>query len=142
MRIFGTPKMLHTRLSNARAVKWIRQSAYITGLEAPSFKSALENILAIHNLFKKHLPPNKLDMWHPDQFQNYHSIATWNRYFTSKQHTSQESVPFHHTVDPKGILASMAQGSYAHTSENEVKFFDRFLGQENVPQYVQCFNFS
>ena len=65
-----------------------------------------------------------MDMFTPGRFLEHTTLNIGTRYFTScKDDPVGPSTPFHHSVDPKGILASIVDDKYFYGSDNVVQYY-------------------
>jgi hypothetical protein len=117
--------------SSEARIKFLRQHVTLTGLNSPQFDLALDNIQTIHSMFAKDLSPFKLQPWTPGTFSGYTTVESRKRYFTSpKLANHSDIVPFDPLVDPRGVLASVDQRRYFHTTADEVGYFTRLMTAE------------
>jgi hypothetical protein len=81
--------------------------------------------------FANHFPPDRLEQWEPTQHGEHIALDSHARYF-SHQHfvPSTESLPFHQTVDPEGVLESMRGDSLVHAADNEVDYFAQYTDKD------------
>jgi len=107
-------------------IKFLRQSAKITGLGAPEFKKLLANIAAIHATFKRMLGDGLTDTDFHSDYHGYVAIDVTNRYFTPTAAASvQDILPLTKEIDPHGTLTRAAGTAYVHTEENKVYYFEK-----------------
>jgi hypothetical protein len=86
----------------------------------------LEGILLMHDLFQRSLPEGSLEKWQPGVSSGHRSIEAANRCFTPIKFCSDSApIPFHSLVDPKGVLAALNDRDHVHSSDNEVRYFER-----------------
>jgi hypothetical protein len=114
--------------SSEARVKFLRQHVTLTGLNSPGFDLAMENIQTIHAMFAKGISPFKLQPWTPGTFSGYATVEAHKRYFTSaKLAIHSDIVPFGPLIDPHGVLASVDQSRYFHTTADDVGYFSRLV---------------
>jgi hypothetical protein len=101
-------------------------------------KDSIVNIQAIHHLFFRMLPDNRMEDWSPATFENYEAIDIGNRYFTDRRDIlTSEAISFKTSVDPDGILEAVTSGDeFAHTHENEVEYFEMMMDQNGQNRQV------
>lgn len=103
--------------------KYLRQSVTITGLNVPNFTKAIENLVAIQNMFARHVKNEDLDLWQPTTYNKYPSIELTNRYFTYRiDDPHSPSIPLGPDIDPTGRLAALAGGNLFHGEDNVVLY--------------------
>ena len=103
--------------------KYLRQSVTITGLNVPNFTKAIENLVAIQNMFARHVKNEDLDLWQPTTYNEHPSIELSNRYFTYRiDDPHSPSIPLGPDVDPTGRLAALAGGNLFHSEDNVVLY--------------------
>jgi hypothetical protein len=77
-------------------------------------------------MFSRHLPDNALEEWKPTLYNDYPAIVIANRYFSERRLCPcVEAVPFHPSVDPKGVLGDMTGDKLVHTQENHVDYYEQ-----------------
>jgi len=84
---------------------------------------AIENLVAIQNMFARHIKNEDLDLWQPTTYSGHPSIELNNRYFTYRiddPHTP--SIPLGHDIDPTGRLAVLAGTDLFHGEDNVVLY--------------------
>lgn len=104
--------------------KYLKQSITISGLDTPTFGSALDATVEIFGYFDRQFGEGKLQSWSPAGHTN--NLHASNRYLTPRRDGSEDqSVAFGDLVDPKKILTSMQGDHYIHTEENQVLYYMR-----------------
>lgn len=107
-------------------VKYLRQSATLTAFGNPVFDKPIENIAAIHAIFKRAVGDNMSENAVYSMYEDSLAIDVANRYFTPKVGADcQEIQPVTAEVDPNGYLAKVAGSTYVHTEENKVYYFEK-----------------
>lgn len=89
----------------------------------------MDSIQGIHHLFSRALPAGAMEDWAPSLFNEILSIDMGNRYFTNRHDLSGEIVPFKSCVDPNKYLEWALGTDYVHTYENEVEYFEAYIGE-------------
>lgn len=78
----------------------------------------------LHVMMARHVPEGFIDEYQAPSFLQYPSIDLGTRYFTARRDDPQGvAIPFENTVDPKGLLSSMAKDTYFHGIDNEVLYY-------------------
>ena len=115
-------------------MKFLRQSATLTGLGNTSFNSALSNIAVVHAIFKRAIGSQLTDSAIQSTYTEFPAIDMANRYFTPQALALAEDVrPLTVDVDPHGTLAKAAGTAYVHTEENKVYYFQKMYGSAGEP---------
>jgi hypothetical protein len=109
----------------------MRQSITLTTFDTGSINESISSIYAIHHLFARMLPEKSMEPWCPTMFDEFPAIDMGNRYFMNRKDIlSSDTLDFHTSVDPKGILTAVMTGSeLAHTAENEVAYFELIVDE-------------
>ena len=106
-------------------MRFLRQSARITGYGNEYFEKLTTNLARIHALFKRAIGPQLQDeagLWQQDGFA---AIDASNRYFTLKTGSNQDyECSITDDMDPRGYLRKAAGTMYVHTEENKVYYFE------------------
>ena len=69
-----------------------------------------------------------MDTFTQGRFLEHTTLDIGTRYFTSrKDDPVGPSMPFDHSVDPKGILASIVDDKYFYGSDNVVQYYSAHL---------------
>ena len=103
---------------------FIRQSLKITGLGTPGFESSIENIQRLGQIIARQVPEGTMEQFTPCFVMGHSALDVGTRYFTSrKDDPIGPAAPFDCTIDPKGILASMADDRYFHGIDNIVEYY-------------------
>lgn len=110
----------------------LKQSISISGLGTDTFNDAITSLYLLQTALTAHIPPQSLIPWAPSFFQDFPSIDISNRYFSKKKDALEAPIPFGLDVDPHGLLAHLIQGDLAHTSDNEVLYYQRII--ESSPE--------
>lgn len=115
----------------------MRQAVTITGLGNTVFDHCLHNMEKAYLAFANHFPANRLDQWEPTRLGNYIALDAHTRYFSQKHFVpSTESLPFHHTVDPEGVLESMRGDDLVHAADNDVDYFSQYTEKDGQILWV------
>jgi hypothetical protein len=86
-------------------------------------------------MFSRQFPEDALEEWTPALYNDHSAIMISNRYFSEKRLCPcMEAVPFHPSVDPKGILENMSSDKLMHTQENHVDYYQMFSSSMNRQQ--------
>lgn len=110
-------------IRHRNAVKYMRQSVRITGLDQPIFSKMIEAIAGVQNLFARQVDKNNIIEWAPSTYTSYQAIEVYNRYFTYRNDDPRgPSVPLGRQVDPTGKLAAMAGNDLFHSEDNIVLY--------------------
>jgi hypothetical protein len=97
----------------------------LTGLGTQSFEDAIEAVFIIHAIFACQFPENAMEEWKPSSYMDHRTIAISNRYFSEMRFCPGVApVPFHPSVDPKGILQGMTGDRLIHSQENHVDYYE------------------
>ena len=95
-----------------------------------AFDHAAINVARIQAIFKRTIG-NQLeeDPVYSD-FKGYRALDTSNRYFTPRNDRSDnDSVPLGMEVDPHGFLLQAAGGTYIHTADNKVCYYEKGMSK-------------
>ena len=112
---------IDTRHRNA--IKYMRQSVRITGLDQPIFAKMIKTIAGVQNMFARRVDKNNINEWAPSAYKSYQEIEVYNRYFTYRNDDPQGlSVLLGRHVDPTGKLATMAGNDLFHSDDNVVLY--------------------
>lgn len=105
----------------------MKQSATLTGFGEEGFRNSVDSIIAIHDTFSRQFKEGELEGWYPSTFRGQPSIDIANRYFTpcGTGGEGMDVIPFDYTVDPQGVLQSLAGSTLKHTAENTVRYYER-----------------
>jgi hypothetical protein len=104
--------------------KYLKQSLSITGMGSPTFEEALKSLNECHGQFQRQFPDGRLQNWVGATYKDYGALDVSNQYLTPKgDSTATEHVPFSKSVDPYGILETMAEADYVRSEENEVYYY-------------------
>ncbi|KAF8161993.1 hypothetical protein BJ912DRAFT_924476 [Pholiota molesta] len=112
--------------SAIRSRPHLRQAVTITGLGNTVFEHYLHNMEKAYVAFTNHFPPDRLEQWEPTQHGEHIALDS---------HTRTESLPFHQTVDPEGVLESMRGDSLVHAADNEVDYFVQYTDKDGQVLY-------
>jgi hypothetical protein len=105
---------------------FLQQGLSITGAGYSCFDDAITGLKLIHAIFKRELPENHLDRYHPLTFQSFPSLAASNRYFSLRKNISSPAIlQFPQDIDPNGILKSIAGHDLVYADDNVVKFYTK-----------------
>ena len=64
-------------------------------------------------------------------FKGYRALDTSNRYFTPRDDRSDNDiVPLGIKVDSHGFLLQAAGGTYVHTTDNKVYYYEKCMSKE------------
>lgn len=90
-------------------------------------------MLEVHHTFMRVLPKNSLEDWCPLMYGDHVAIDMTNRYFTDRHdQPPTDTINFKSCVDPDGILDRLMGDDYIHTSENEVEYYEAFVGENGL----------
>ena len=110
---------------NSHSIKFLRQSARITGYGNESFEKLTAEIAGIQALFKRAIGPQLQDDTGLSDHDGFTAIDTSNRYFTLRTERNQDNeCAITDEMDPKGYLKKAAGNAYVHTEENQVQYFE------------------
>lgn len=85
----------------------------------------MEGTIHIHTMFGRAFKEGLLEKWQAANFGTYTAFDTSNRYFSSRRYNSSATpIAFPESVDPKGILASLAGDELVHCEENQVHYYE------------------
>ncbi|KAF9471244.1 hypothetical protein BDN70DRAFT_901494 [Pholiota conissans] len=110
------------------------QAITVTRLGSGQFDNYIQNMEHIYLAFMNHFPDGKLDKWEPTRYQGVMALDAHAHYFTQKHFVpSSESIPFHSTVDPDGVLENIRGEDMVHAADNDVDYFVQLHDTENKP---------
>jgi hypothetical protein len=105
----------------------------LTGFGTKTFETGIKSLHALHAFFDRHLPEDKLgECTIIDQCDDHLGIHLTNRYFTTRresQSQTAQAIKFPAEVDPQGFLAGLVSDQFAHTEQNEVKYYNRSVSK-------------
>jgi hypothetical protein len=103
---------------------FIRQSVKITGLGTPGFESSIENIRRLSQIITRRVPEGTMDQFTHCFFLEHSALDVGTHYFMSRKDNPMGlAAPLDHTIDPKGILASMSDDKHFYGIDNMVKYY-------------------
>ena len=103
---------------------FMRQSVKMTGLGTPAFQDCIGNIQRLSQILSRQVPEGHMDTFQHSNFLEHPALDIGTRYFTSRKDDPMgPSAPFEDSVDPKGILASMADDKYFYGADNIVLYY-------------------
>lgn len=99
----------------------------LTGLDAPSFGSALDGVKSMFDYAKEYetIWEGPLEDLLFDNYAGYNAVSIRNPWFCPKPNKYDiGSIPFSNGEDPQGLLAStmIKDDRLRHTDENEVHY--------------------
>jgi hypothetical protein len=84
----------------------------------------MESLLEIQSMFSRSFAEGTMEALSPDTFLSYPRLNIANRYFTSRRDDPYSvAIPFGSAIDPKGILADLANESWFHAPDNDVVYY-------------------
>ncbi|KAK0488260.1 hypothetical protein EDD18DRAFT_1359525 [Armillaria luteobubalina] len=102
----------------------LSQSITITGLGCASFDNVITMLQEIKLTTEREFKHSMLDKWTPSMYRGFPVFTLSNRYFwTMKEGTQHEAVPFSNDVDPVGILQWLGNTDVVHTKDNAIQYF-------------------
>ena len=119
------------RFTQYRSRFALQQGLSITGGGLPLFDTAVVGLQTIRLIFDQEMNSDRLTDYSSSTSNGYPSIDASNRYFTPKQDISNDDhLQYPKTVDPRGILGSIAGNDLVYAPENVVEYYkvtdDRF----------------
>ncbi|KAK7054464.1 hypothetical protein VNI00_003662 [Paramarasmius palmivorus] len=115
----------------------IQQRVVITGLDQPTFLSAIEGLNRVNMFLRRHIREDTLPEIHSNAGDHY-TIEVTNRYFTSQRFAANEThVPFPESVDPKGHLERLKTATFIHTTENDVSYYERTVSDNGKQKFKE-----
>ncbi len=113
--------------TNSHNIRFLRQSARITGYGIQSFDNLTVDLARIHAIFKRAIGPQLQDDAGIGQHDGFAAIDASNRYFSLKTGGNIEDERLiTDDMDPKGYLRKAAGTTYAHTEDNKVYYFEKY----------------
>jgi len=105
--------------TNSHNIRFLRQSAHITGYGILLFEKLSADLARIHAIFKRAIGPQLQDEAALGQQDRFATINASNQYFTPKTGRNLEDECFiTDDMDPKGYLRKAAGTTYTHTEDS------------------------
>jgi hypothetical protein len=84
----------------------------------------VDTLQRLHQEFARQVSEGSMDPFSVGQYGGFDTIDFSTRYFTSRRDDPfGDVIAFDNTVDPKGLLVSMTNGTYFHGEDNQVMYF-------------------
>ncbi|KAF7985752.1 hypothetical protein HWV62_345 [Athelia sp. TMB] len=117
--------------------RFMKQTVRLTGFGCEEFKKSVDAIASIAIMMGENVERGDLESWTPVRFRNWQALDIGNRYFVY-QHIEGDAVaiPMPASVDPDGVLASIAGEKWVYTEENEVSYFRMRINGDGKAKYT------
>ncbi|KAF7967771.1 hypothetical protein HWV62_33181 [Athelia sp. TMB] len=132
------PPIKHVQIPSDGNPRFMKQSVRVTGFGNAEFERAVNGAAQLAIFMQKNIEPGSVDSWCPDRFQTWSALEFTNRYFV-RQNVEGDmiAIEFGRNVDNDGLLTKIAGEEWVHTEENRVSYFNRIVGEDGKPQYLE-----